>query len=86
MKRTFRIGKIFAVLVMCLSVAGALGCTREAAAQIAALSGSYLGDVVATWSTASLLEAWGLESDGAHGDAGSDAHNHDAGPLHEHEH
>ena len=72
--------------LLCLSVAGASACTREAAAQIAALSGSYLGDVVATWSTAALLDAWGLESDGTYGESGSDAHNHDAEPLHEHEH
>ena len=86
MKRTLRSGKIFAVALLCLSVAGASACTPEAAAQIAVLSGSYLGDVVATWSTAALLDAWGLESDGMHGDSGSDAHNHDAEPLHEHEH
>ncbi len=77
MKRTLRIGRIFAVAVVCLSGAGAVGCTREAVAQIAALSGSYLGDVVATWSTASLLEAWGLESDAA---------DHNGGSMHEHDH
>ena len=77
MKRTARMGKISAVVVMGLASAGAVGCTREAITEIATLSGSYLGDVVAAWSTAALLEAWGLDDDAAEDNSGS---------MHEHDH
>ena len=76
------------VLLLCLSLSGATGCDRETAAQVAVLSGTYLGDVVSTVTTQYWLDLLGVEADGdadAHAHD-ADGHAHDAEPMHDHEH
>ena len=76
------------VLLLCLPLGGATGCDRETAAQVAVLSGAYLGDVVSTVTTQYWLDLLGVEANAAahdheHDEAG---HSHDAEPMHDHEH
>ena len=86
MNRAHRSAKGIAATLLCGILPGAIGCSHEAAAEIAALSGSYLGGVVATLATAGLHEYWGIESASAHDHAETDDHAHEAGALHDHEH
>ncbi|MGB2986201.1 MAG: hypothetical protein WBE26_09990 [Phycisphaerae bacterium] len=71
------------VLLSCFPLT-VVGCNPEKAAEVAALSRTYLGDVATTC----LQEALGVEGGHAHDDvdAHDDADSHDAGPLHNHEH
>ena len=75
---------VLSVSFLCLSFGGAAGCDRETVAQLAVLSGGYLGDVVTTLSTQYWLNRLGVEGQGDAQDAGS--HTHEAEPMHEHEH
>ena len=69
-----------ATLGLCLPLGG---CDGEWTAELAALSGAFLGDVVSSTTTWYLQRAWGVDGDA---EALGDAHSHDAAPLHDHEH
>jgi hypothetical protein len=75
-----------AVVVMLLAglSLSSVGCDQELAAQMVSLSGTYVGDVVAAAATHLLQTAWGIDG-GGEGAAG-EGDDHDAQPLHEHEH
>jgi len=71
---------VLAILSFCFLFATA-GCEREVAAELAAISGSCLGDVVAVAVTSYLQDALGVEAPDD-----EDTHSHDAEPMHDHEH
>ena len=73
---------LWVILSFCLVLA-AVGCDRDLAGELAAISGSYLGDVVARMATCYLQDAFGVEApDGEH----EADQSHAAGPLHDYEH
>ena len=81
MKRTSMTTTAALVLLLCGFLAGIAGCDREAAGEVATLSGAYLGNVVSVLTTECLHDALGIENSGS-----ADEHTHDAEPLHDHEH
>ena len=89
MKRTMGVLACgLSVLLLCLPLGGATGCDRETAAQVAELSGTYLGDVVSTVTTQYWLDLLGVEANGdadEHEHDGAE-HSHDAEAMHDHEH
>ena len=85
MKRMTRIiVGVLSVPVLCLSFGGAAGCDRETTAQLAVLSGAYLGDMVTAVSTQYWLDRLGVE--GATDALAEGGHSHDVEPMHDHEH
>ena len=61
------------------------GCDDKITGELVALTGAYLGDVVAASTTGYLLDVIGIEPEGnTHEHEGE--HPHAAEPLHEHEH
>ena len=66
-------------------VSGNAGCNVDVAGELAAASGSYLGEVVTVIATNSLQQAWGVGGDSAEEEE-SDEHSHDEEALHDHEH
>ena len=87
MKRTCPAPTGFWFVLVCCLMLGVTGCEREAAGELAALSGAYLGDMVTLVVTDCLYGALGVEG-GASLDehAHEDEHSHDTEPLHDHEH
>lgn len=78
---------VVAMLLAGLSLPS-VGCDRELAAQVASLSGAYIGDVVAVAATRFLQTVWGVENANAGHVYEDDEHSHerDVEPLHEHDH
>jgi hypothetical protein len=63
------------------------GCDEDIAADLADLSGAFMGEVVSVTVTACLYDALGIEDAAAHDEhAAEEAHAHNAQPLHDHEH
>ncbi len=87
MKKKTRVITVLPIaLVSCVSIGGSAGCDTDTVAQLATLSGTYIGDVVSTISTGYLLERLGAEGE-AHGDEHEEeGHGHDDEPLHDHDH
>ena len=63
-------------------LAGA-GCDDQLADELATLSGNYIGDVASTVAVHWWEDALGIEA--THSETG-DTHEHEATPLHDHEH
>jgi hypothetical protein len=74
-------------MLVCLLVSALSGCDHGLVSQVATLSGTYAGDVVAIMATGFLHELLGIDDDTSAGtDAQDDGHSHETEPLHEHEH
>ena len=85
MRRMSRMRRAVWALLLGTCLLAGVGCDEQLTSELAALSGSYLGDVVSVVVTECLQDALGVGAVGD-GDADGDDHAHDAGALHEHEH
>lgn len=80
MNQTYRaIACLILVLLSCVSLGANGGCNGDVAGEVAAITGGWVGDVVAVVATKFLETIWGT------GAAAEDT-SHGAGPLHDHEH
>ena len=95
MKRVTGLTMLILVAFTSVLSIGSTGCDEHIVGEVAVLTGDYFGGVLATVSTAYLLDAWGGEAPaGGNGDdhdehgheEEEEEHSHDAGPLHDHEH
>ena len=96
MKRMSRLRTpVAVVLLSCFSFA-AVGCDEDIASQMAAITGTYLGDSIASVGryfgdmvsvlvAGHLRAALGLDVSGV-ADGNEDGHTHESGPLHDYEH
>ena len=85
MKRTYDSPFVLSVVLLAVLALTVGGCDDDIAADLADLSGAYMGDVVTMAVTAYLYDALGVEDGGSH-DEHADEHDHEAEPLHDHEH
>jgi hypothetical protein len=76
-------GRAVAVILLGACLLAGSGCDQQVTGQLVTLSGSYLGDVVSVVVTHCLQDALGITA--ADSQTG-DAHEHDTGALHDHEH
>ena len=74
------------VILLCAVLSGLGGCNRDVTGEVATLSGTFLGDVVAVVATGYLHNALGIESSGSADESAEDEHSHAAEALHDHEH
>jgi hypothetical protein len=61
------------------------GCDQELTDQVAALTGSYAGDVVSVFVAQCIRSTLAIETDSLD-EAHDHTHSHDSEPLHDHEH